>query len=212
MKCLRDASGFSVLKEIAQEEGSLAEHAANMVARCMSAREALAWQRTLASDEAHRRIALKVAGAIGDPESTPWLMEMMKAPELARVAGEAFTMITGVDIADGGMEGEWPEGFKAGPTETAEDENVEMDPDADLLWPEVELIQKWWQSHQGQFRKGARYLMGKPISAEWLQEVLREGFQRQRAAAALKLALLQPDQSLFEVRARGDRQQALLSS
>jgi len=56
----------------------------------------------------------------------------MTIPELARVAGEAFTMITGVDIAYEDLEGAWPEGFVAGPTEDPEDENVAMDPDEDL--------------------------------------------------------------------------------
>ena len=56
----------------------------------------------------------------------------MEVPELARVAGEAFTMITGVDIAYEDLEGEWPEDFEAGPTESPEDEDVEMDPDEDL--------------------------------------------------------------------------------
>jgi hypothetical protein len=35
-------------------------------------------------------------------------------------------------------------------------------------------------------------------------------FQRQRAAAALELAILQPGQPLFEVRAPGFRQQQIL--
>jgi hypothetical protein len=77
---------------------------------------------------------------MGDPMSIPWLIQMMKAPELARVAGEALTMITGVDIAYEDLEGKWPEGFEAGPTENAEDEDVEMDPGEDLAWPEPELI------------------------------------------------------------------------
>ena len=209
---LGDASVFASLKEVAQGEGSFAEEAANIVARCMSTSEALAWQRMLAGDENSLRIALKVAGAIGDPKSIPWVLEMMKNPELARVAGEALMMITGLNIEDEDLEGEWPEGFEAGPTEAAEDENVAMDPDEDLPWPEVERIQKWWQSQQSAFQKDARYLMGKPIRAESLPQTLREGLQRQRAAAALELALLQPDQPLFEVRARGDRQQALLRS
>ena len=38
-------------------------------------------------------------------------------------------------------------------------------------------------------------------------DVLRNGRQRQRAAAALELALQQPGQPLFEVRAPGFRQQ-----
>ena len=209
---LGDLSGFDILKEVARGKGFLAENAAEMVGRCAGTAEALAWQHQLASDEKHLRIALKVAGAIGVPDSIPWVMEMMEAPELARIAGEAFTMITGVDIAEEDLEAELSEGFEVGPTEAAEDEAVEMDPDEDLPWPKVELIQRWWQGHQGQFQKGVRYLMGKPISAESLQQTLGEGFQRQRAAAALELALLQPGQPLFETRARGNRQQALLCS
>jgi hypothetical protein len=45
---------------------------------------------------------------------------------------------------------------------------------------------------------------------EQCQSVLRKGFQRQRIAAALELALLQPEQPLFETRAPGFRQQRLL--
>jgi hypothetical protein len=41
-------------------------------------------------------------------------------------------MITGVDIAYEDLEGVWPEGFEAGPTENPENENVAMDPDEDL--------------------------------------------------------------------------------
>ena len=43
------------------------------------------------------------------------------------------------------------------------------------------------------------------MSPDWLQDVLRNGRQRQRAAAALELALQQPGQPLFEVRAPGFR-------
>jgi hypothetical protein len=40
--------------------------------------------------------------------------------------------------------------------------------------------------------------------------VLRSGYQRQRIAAALELALMRPDRPLFERRAPAFRQQALL--
>ena len=45
---------------------------------------------------------------------------------------------------------------------------------------------------------------------EALRDVLRHSMQRQRAAAALELVLLEPGRPLFEVRARGDRQRAVL--
>jgi hypothetical protein len=40
------------------------------------------------------------------------------------------------------LEGKKPEGFEAGPTENPEDENVKMDPDDNLPWPDPALILK----------------------------------------------------------------------
>ncbi len=119
-------------------------------------------------------------------------------------------MITGVDLAYDDLEGEWPEGFEAGPTENPEDEDVAMDPDEDLPWPEPSLIQAWWEKNENNFRVGTRYLVGKPITVEHCQQVLNTGFQRQRRAAALELALLQKDEPLFNTSAPGFRQQQLL--
>jgi uncharacterized protein (TIGR02270 family) len=81
-----------------------------------------------------------------------------------------------------------------------------MDPDEDLPWPEPELVRKWWQQHQGEFRPGVRYLRGKEITPASLKDTLISGNQRQRAAAALELAIRQPTQPLFEVRGPGKRQ------
>ena len=88
---------------------------------------------------------------------------------------------------------------------------MELDPDENLPWPKPEAIQKWWNGHQGEFAKGTRYLVGKPITPEWLYQVLREGRQRQRAAVALELALRQRGSKFFEVRAPGFRQQKMLA-
>ena len=60
------------------------------------------------------------------------------------------------------------------------------------------------------FQTGTRYLCGKPISEQQCKHVLRYGYQRQRAAAAIELAMMNLGQPLFEVRAPGFRQQKLL--
>jgi hypothetical protein len=57
---------------------------------------------------------------------------------------------------------------------------------------------------------GTRYLAGLPITEENCRHVLIHGYQRQRMAAALELALMNPGQPLFETRAPGFRQQRLL--
>ena len=53
---------------------------------------------------------------------------------------------------------------------------------------------------------------GLEITAESARRTLRNGQQRQRAAAAIELALFQPRAPLFEVRARGSWQQQRLKS
>jgi len=207
---LGDTYAVPILQSIAQSDSPYREEAAKIAPRKLHPKTAQDWLKELAQNKEHLRQAIIGAGALGDPAIMPWLFEMMYVPEHARIVGEAFTMITGVDLAYEDLEGEWPEGFEAGPTENPEDENVAMDPDEDLPWPEPELIQKWWANQKSNFQSGTRYLVGKPIAPEWLQQVLRNGFQRQRAAAALELAMRKPDQPLFEVRAPGFRQQQLL--
>lgn len=203
-------AAIPVLQAIALQNGFYSERAANMALRQMDLATAHNWIKELAQSPDQIRKALIGAGVVGDPALIPWLITFMENNELTRVAGEALTMITGVDIADDDLEGEWPEGFEAGPTENPEDEDVEMDTDEDLPWPEPELISKWWENKKNKFQNGRRYLIGKPITSEWLQQVLREGTQRQRATAAIELAMLNPGKPLFEVRASGFRQQQIL--
>jgi uncharacterized protein (TIGR02270 family) len=207
---LGDMGAIPSLQAIASLDCLYREEAVKMALRRMDLAAAHAWRQALAHNPDSMRLAVIGAGVVGDPVSIPWLIEQTAIPELARVAGEAFTMITGVDIAYEDLEGEWPEGFEAGPNENSEDENVDMDLDENLPWPDPELINKWWHAHRGEFQPGTRYLLGKPMSPAWLQDVLRNGRQRQRAAAALELAIRHPGQPLFEVRAPGFRQQQVL--
>lgn len=154
------------------------------------------------------------AGAGGDPAEIPQLLAAMAKPELARVAGEAFCMITGADLAMQDLTAEKPEGFDAGPTDDPEDENVELDADEDLPWPSAELVGNWWRQNRARFAAGKRYLAGRLVTKESLRTVLAEGKQRQRLAAAELLMLLPPKhpplQPLFECRAPGRRQKVEL--
>lgn len=207
-----EAAAVGPLKNITVSDSEYRQLAMDMAMRRMGHADALAWQSELAQTEETMRLAVIGAGVIGDPTAVPWLLERMAVPELARVAGEAFTMMTGVDLVYDDLEREEPEGFEAGPTENPEDEDVAMDPDEDLPWPDSALIGDWWNQNKNNFPPGKRYLIGKPQAEEWLNEVLRTGRQRQRAAAALELAILHPEKPLFEVRAPGFRQQAILGT
>jgi uncharacterized protein (TIGR02270 family) len=199
-----------ILQQIAESVPSRSTAAAAMAVRRLELPAALSWQKRLATNSKLLRTAMVVAGAIGDPASVPWLISLMDQLPLARLAGQSFTMIVGIGLAYRDLERKPPEDFHAGPTEDPNDENVEMDPDDNLPWPEPKLVANWWQKNQGQFQSGTRYLCGRPMTIEWLKEVLRDGYQRQRAAAALELAIRQPGSPLFNVKAPGFRQIQLL--
>jgi uncharacterized protein (TIGR02270 family) len=203
-------NALTVLKSAVETTALPRFQALEMGLRRMELGAAKNWQKSLSQNPTRCRLAVQGLGIIGDPELIPWLFPHMKVPPLARVAGEAFTMITGVDLAYHDLEGEWPEGFEAGPNEDPKDENVDMDPDENLPWPNPDLVQKWWEKNKGHFQNGVRYLCGKPMTIDWLKIVLRDGFQRQRAAAALELAIRQPGTPLFNVKAPGFRQIELL--
>jgi uncharacterized protein (TIGR02270 family) len=200
------SNAIETLKSFVTVPGRFRGRALQLALRRMNGESALEWISELSKTRANLRMAVVGAGIVGDPSRIPWLIEHMTDPQIARVAGEAFSMITGVDLAYLDLDCKKPEDFEAGPTEDPKDDNVEMDEDESLPWPHTSLIAKWWNAHHGEFHPGVRYLLGKPISADWAQEVLRIGRQRQRSGAALELALQRPEMPLFEVRAPGFRQ------
>ena len=158
-------------------------------------------------DEASARLAVQCAGWLGIPDSIPWLIQMMSQPQFARVAGESFYRITAFRLDQRPYEGDWPDGFEAGPNDDPEDENVEMDEDENLPWPEPGPIAEWWEQNRTRFRSNVRYLLGFELDNEtWLRKVLLLGRQRDRATAALELAIRNPTEPLFNVEEHGRRQ------
>jgi uncharacterized protein (TIGR02270 family) len=207
---LGDLNSIDVLKKLAVSAGPHRDEAVAMALRRMEDKERQGWQGDLLGNSDCIRQAAVGLGAVGDPALVPLLIEKMTVDKVARVAGEAFTLITGADLAYLDLERNRPEDFESGPTENPEDEDVSMDEDENLPWPDRARVEKWWAAHRSEFRPGRRHILGKLMTPEHLQWVLRHGRQRQRAAAALELALLDPKAPLFEVRAPAPRQKQLL--
>jgi uncharacterized protein (TIGR02270 family) len=203
------AEALEVLKTFVVMESGVF-HALPILLRALPITDSKTLLQGLAQYPERQRDLVAGVGMIGDPLYVSWLIKQMENPKLARLAGESLSLITGADIAYEDLDAEKPEGFESGPTENPEDENVTLDSDEDLPWPDSQKIQAWWTAKEHSFQTGTRYLLGTPITEDQCRKVLREGFQRQRAAAALELALMKPDEVLFEVRAPGWRQQRLL--
>jgi uncharacterized protein (TIGR02270 family) len=160
----------------------------------------------------HSRRVIENSGVGGDPTFVPWLITQMVDPNDSRAAGEAFSFITGVDLALLDLERKPPENFESGPNDDPDDPNVEMDPDEGLPWPDVKKVEDWWHANAGRFQKGTRYFMGQPVTKEHCIHVLKTGYQRQRILAAQYLCLLEPGTPLFITAAPAWRQQRLLAA
>jgi uncharacterized protein (TIGR02270 family) len=161
-------------------------------------------------DPAGVRNQILGTGLLGDPVPIPWLIDSMTDERLARLAGEAFTTLAGVDLAALELERKPPESFESGPNDAPDDPNVGMDEDDGLPWPDQTRVQAWWHANSRRFPAGARYFMGEPLERHVCLRVLQGGYQRQRMAASLYLSLLNPGTPLFEWRAPAWRQQQSL--
>jgi len=183
--------------------------ALQLVVRVLPADELRNLLQQLAQQPQTLRMAMQGAGISGDPFWVPGILKYMQQPELARICGEAFAMIAGVDLSYQNLDMDAPQGFESGPTENPEDDDVSLDPDDDLPWPNPLLVENWWQQNAQQFSAGQRYLCGSLINEASCKHVLLTGYQRQRSGAALELALM--GLSFFETRAKGKLQQQLLA-
>lgn len=161
--------------------------------------------------DGHMRALLIGAGVAGDPNYVPWLLGKMDDPATARPAGEAFSLITGLDLAYLDLDRDAPDDAESGPSEDADDEDVAMDPDESVPWPDPHKITAWWHLNGAAFAPGVRHFMGRPVTPEHCVDVLRGGFQRQRIAAANHVVLLSPGSKLFNCAAPAWRQQSLLA-
>ena len=199
-------AALAALRSCVDEQAAGCERAARLLARTLDARAANGWLRRLASQPALLRLALIGAGATGDPAYITTLIKYMEVTALARVSGEAFSLITGADLALLDLDRDWPEGFESGPSEDPLDDDVALDVDEDLPWPDPQRVAAWWQANRHALVPGRRYLCGHEITLRHCDGVLGRGNQRQRQAAALEQLRLRPGRPLFEVRAPGFRQ------
>lgn len=205
-----DEEALVPLRQFAEQPGAQ-QYRALLVLLAWQPRDiSIAWVRQLMPHAQQRRMVIQAVGLLGDPVSLPWLIQQMHDLPHARVAGEAFSLITGADLSLLDLERRDSPDYDAGPNDDPADPNVAMDDDENLPWPDPTLIEAWWQQEKGAYQQGQGYLLGQPISEQAYLQALARGQQRQRIAAACGLARLRPTEALFPTRAPAWRQQALL--
>ena len=205
-----DEEALEPLRQFAEQTSEFQYRALCVLLAWQKRERSIAWIRQLIQNPEQRRIGIQAVGLLGDPVNVPWLIQQMSDLPHARVAGEAFSLITGADLALLDLELQDLPDFDAGPNDDPEDSNVVMDPDENLPWPDPQLIAAWWQAHGGDFQAGVGYVLGLQQSESSFQQALARGQQRQRIAAAYGIARFRPTEVLFPTSAPAWRQKRLL--
>jgi uncharacterized protein (TIGR02270 family) len=203
-------AGVDVLRGFSYGDADYAEEAIALLAVSPDRRVARDWLRELSERQQNARLLIKALGLSGDPAMLDSLFEYMQDSGSARLAGEAVEMITGVDIAYLDLDAQGAKDEHDGPRESPADEDVALDPDEDLPWPDPEALQHWWRENAGRFSDGEQYFLGRPACNEVYADALSTARQRARRVAAAALALADASSPLFEIRAEGSQQLSVL--
>ncbi|KQW59232.1 TIGR02270 family protein [Variovorax sp. Root411] len=203
-------AAIRVLHQEAQAGRSHRVHAIGLLLRLTSPEQAVPILKSLLETDEDVRALIRSLGVSGDPQWVPWLIDRMEDPALSRLAGESFTLISGLDLAVHDLERRPAEGIETGPVDDPADGDVALDDDDGLPWPDAGKVAETWAIRAQSFPAGVRHFMGAPLSWDHAMRVRGEGCQRQRRAASEYLCLLRPGTMLFPTSAPAWRQQRWL--
>ena len=186
---LGDHSTIEKLEPVIFENGPYQQNAIDIAFRVLPVEQARKWIIGLVENKEQIRAAIKATGVLGDPQAVDWLINNMRDVRIAKICAEAFVFITGIDLNHYQLALEIAPNADQHPNDDADDDDVSLDEDENLPWPDLDKISQLWRSQGLSFVSGRRYFMGRPVNAENLNDRLINASQRQRHAAALELAL-----------------------
>lgn len=176
--------------------------AMQLIFRCLPLDQAQPIISELAVQQSTMRAAVISVGILGDPYAIPWLIGVMRNPQLAQLAGQAFTMITGCNLESSDYTvSDLPESLEGRIRQETDHEHPPSVADGSLPWPDADAIWLAWQDIlSAEYVSGVRYFMGEKINEELCWSVLENGKQNQRWYAAYELALINPAIGLYNTR------------
>ncbi|MBJ6763547.1 TIGR02270 family protein [Myxococcaceae bacterium JPH2] len=133
-------------------------------------------------DTGLQRHALRALGLLGTVEAAEAALALMRTDELAPLAAEAFSTVTGWKVAPSEIEPD-PQAM------STSREPAEPSPEDDLPHPDAAQADHWWRTQSRRFERTTRYVLGRPFGQETLLGALRESSMYRRRPLALALAL-----------------------
>lgn len=165
--------------------------AIDLAFRVLGEEPARQWLREMVSQQVDKRYIIQAARVLGDPQVIPWLIGLMREPEHARRAAQAFYSITGIELEQNGLVAEGAQSLDDKIAREETDETGEMLVEEHLPWPDVDKIWRIWSGElSARYASGQRYLLGLALTEANLKATVANGYQPERHSAALELALL----------------------
>ncbi|MGQ7846627.1 TIGR02270 family protein [Granulosicoccus sp. 3-233] len=185
--------GYDLLESLALSETEQASDAVRLVmlgAEPERSRKLLQQLDTLGD---RQRDVIRGLGLLGDPGNLDRLLQACINPQLARLAGESISMITGARLSEHDLDRDDEVGMATSLlNDDPTDDNVRLDEDENLPWPDSDRLADWCLSAVRDTSADMPLLCGYQRTAELLQHVLQQGLQRQRSVAADLMKSRQP--------------------
>ena len=191
----RDAAPKALLASIETGPiGPYARRAAELAPLGLEMEVAQQGIHALLSTAETARWGVVAIGALGLPETLPWLVTQMQVDVLARVATDAFGTITGADMKDPELElVEFPDDPENLITEADVTEEFY---DSNLPWPNIEAVSSWLNENEGRFAKGERHVYGVTAWSYNDAQLPELKYQARFRGLAYELAMRQPGAKL----------------
>lgn len=130
-------------------------------------------------------------GFIGTPAAVETCLAGMRDPKLARMAGEAYAAITGVNLARDHLAAPEPDDAPSLPPIEADQLDGSLVPTAPELWPlpDLDAVRAHWGRVRSGYAAGVRHLGGRPISLGVLVDAIEGGPMLRRPGLILEAAV-----------------------
>ena len=187
---LGDKTALDVIKPFAQSNNAKLRDALLWLF-CFSEKQHIPIfvENVLAMDWSPRVQALCIAYS-GLTDYIPRLFPLLNQVDVAQVAGEAFSLITGINLVDDDFDDIEPDGDEPSAAQKQQMDDQYCDYEEDLPWPHAEKIEQWWQLNNHKFDSSHQYFSGQTIKQDNLHCILKNGYQIERRIAALHLVAL----------------------
>lgn len=199
---LGDRSAVNNLSPFVFESEVYQVRAIDIAFRALPIEIGRSWISKLGGDESQMRSVIKATGILGDPHAVNWLINNMYDARVAKLSGEAFTLITGIDLADHSLTLDLLPETPIHPDNSVDNEDVSLDEDENLPWPDALKVSRAWMNVGKNYLSGQRYFLGRNINAGALKDHFSSSNQRHRQAASLELALMEESIPLLNFKAK----------